>query len=986
MTKFEARPSHFLKPMLLAPWLERDPEVTRAVERALPLLDRGAWNEATRLIEYAQRRAPGDGTLTFALAELYLLTGRPRAADMFAFLAEKTGWGEAWRRLAACLLRLGDRAAAANALGRALERNAPPPDPEFSALADEIAGPVGWCSLDNAGFVTVSGGALKCELQLDGVPAPARRSGKRGFKLEPGWEQAARLSVRRDGQDLLGSPIAVRLVTRVEGFVRAVAGGIAGWCWLPGEPWRPPRILVNGQELTPELPVSERSDANPFAEPRGFALSAAEVAALGDTIDVIGPHSRRLYGAPLMPLGEMASAAAAARALARRFPLVGEPEAPFDDDSAFISIQADLIGPTPVHPIPDLAQRRVLVVIPVYLGLDVTLDCLASVTAAKSACEDVLVVVDGSPDRELVARLRELAAAGEFDLDVRPVNLGFPAAANAGMRASAGRDVVLLNSDTLVPPGWIADLRAAVYSANDIGTATPLSNAATIFSYPDNQKRNPTPDLAATCATAELARAVNAGVVVDAPTAHGFCMYIRAECLSDTGLFREDLFGQGYGEENDYSLRARHLGWRQVVTAGSFVGHREGVSFGAAKKELSKRNLVTLNRLHPGYDALVEKWGEADPLFAARRRMDWQRWRQDQGDRQAVLIVSHGRGGGVAQRVDERLAKIAQDGVRAVVLSPTPRGIAVSAGDPDAYPNLIFPPAEQSSALMDLLRGSNIAWVEIHHFLGWDWPLIENLLAAFPVYDVILHDYAWYCPRITLTARDNRYCGEPDVRQCAFCIADLGSELDEEISPADLHQRSLRLLLRAREVVAPSQDTARRYMRRFGIKVRAVPWQDESGRLQLRPLVKPPGAVRRIAVVGAIGFQKGFELLLNAARFIAAKKLPLEFVIVGYTADDGRLLATGVVRITGAYEKNEVEAVIKAEQADFAFLPSQCPETWSYVLTEIWRAGLPVIALDIGAPAERIKSRQGGMVVPMHLPVERLVGVFLDPGLFRAQG
>jgi GT2 family glycosyltransferase len=41
---------------------------------------------------------------------------------------------------------------------------------------------------------------------------------------------------------------------------------------------------------------------------------------------------------------------------------------------------------------------------------------------------------------------------------------------------------VLLNSDTLVAPGWLEDLRAVAYSAPDIGTATPLSNDATILS------------------------------------------------------------------------------------------------------------------------------------------------------------------------------------------------------------------------------------------------------------------------------------------------------------------------------------------------------------------------------------------------------------------------------------------------------------------------------------------------------------------------
>ena len=70
------------------------------------------------------------------------------------------------------------------------------------------------------------------------------------------------------------------------------------------------------------------------------------------------------------------------------------------------------------------------------------------------------------------------------------------------------------------------------------------------------------------------------------PTGHGFCLYIRAECLDETGLLREDLFAQGYGEENDFCMRARHLGWRHVAVPGVFVAHHGAGSFNAARDDL----------------------------------------------------------------------------------------------------------------------------------------------------------------------------------------------------------------------------------------------------------------------------------------------------------------------------------------------------------------------------------------------------------------
>jgi GT2 family glycosyltransferase len=109
------------------------------------------------------------------------------------------------------------------------------------------------------------------------------------------------------------------------------------------------------------------------------------------------------------------------------------------------------------------------------------------------------------------------------------VNRGFPAAVKTGIRVAAGRDVIMLNSDTLVRPSWIKRLSEAAHSASDIGTATPFSNDATIFTYPREDRPGPVPNATASKCLDRLAQLANAGRVVDVPTAHGFCMYLRRD-------------------------------------------------------------------------------------------------------------------------------------------------------------------------------------------------------------------------------------------------------------------------------------------------------------------------------------------------------------------------------------------------------------------------------------------------------------------------
>jgi len=108
-------------------------------------------------------------------------------------------------------------------------------------------------------------------------------------------------------------------------------------------------------------------------------------------------------------------------------------------------------------------------------------------------------------------------------------------------------------------------------------------------------------------------------------------------------------------------------------------------------------------------------------------------------------------------------------------------------------------------------------------------------------------------------------------------------------------------------------------------------------------------------------------VLLACARDAAARDLPLEFIVVGHTIDDRRLMATGRVFVTGEFRAEEATSLIRAQQAGLALLPSISPETWCYALTDAWRAGLRVAAFDIGAPAERIRRTGRGFLLPLGL-------------------
>ena len=72
------------------------------------------------------------------------------------------------------------------------------------------------------------------------------------------------------------------------------------------------------------------------------------------------------------------------------------------------------------------------------------------------------------------------------------------------------------------------------------------------------------------------------------PTGVGFCMYIRRACLDEIGLFDAETFGRGYGEENDFCMRAAAAGWRNVLAGDVFVYHEGAVSFSGERLALTE--------------------------------------------------------------------------------------------------------------------------------------------------------------------------------------------------------------------------------------------------------------------------------------------------------------------------------------------------------------------------------------------------------------
>ena len=263
------------------------------------------------------------------------------------------------------------------------------------------------------------------------------------------------------------------------------------------------------------------------------------------------------------------------------------------------------------------------VIIPVYRGLAQTRRCIESVLGSRQATPfEIVVVDDASPEADITSYLDGLAADKRITLARNDRNLGFVQSVNRGMSLHSDRDVVLLNSDTEVANDWLDRLCETAYAYPDVGTVTPFSNNATICSYPFEGWAGGLPGALGLADLDRLFASTNAGRTVDLPTAVGFCMLIRRACLDQTGPFDAERFGRGYGEENDFCLRAASAGWRSVLAGDVFVYHEGGVSFSGERLELTTNAGKLLMDLYPDYLRKVREYVRNDPASTLRAAVD----------------------------------------------------------------------------------------------------------------------------------------------------------------------------------------------------------------------------------------------------------------------------------------------------------------------------------------------------------------------------
>jgi GT2 family glycosyltransferase len=258
------------------------------------------------------------------------------------------------------------------------------------------------------------------------------------------------------------------------------------------------------------------------------------------------------------------------------------------------------------------------IVVVTYNNLVLTRLTLESTLANTDEGAYELIVVDNGSDEATRHYLSVLASRNQQICVIHNErNRGFAAGTNQGLELTQGEVLVLLNSDTIVPPGWLPGLVRTLEDPG-IGLVGPLTNRC------GNEAEIPSAyeTYGEMLEFAAERRARARGVVTDIPVATMFCLAFRRSTLDHIGGLDEG-FGLGLFEDDDYSVRVRRGGGRIVCAEDVFVHHFGEGSLGSLAASGEYGELFEANKR-----LFEEKWGVSWKPHGRRHNAEYDRLRR----------------------------------------------------------------------------------------------------------------------------------------------------------------------------------------------------------------------------------------------------------------------------------------------------------------------------------------------------------------------
>jgi glycosyltransferase involved in cell wall biosynthesis len=452
-------------------------------------------------------------------------------------------------------------------------------------------------------------------------------------------------------------------------------------------------------------------------------------------------------------------------------------------------------------------------------------------------------------------------------------------------------------------------------------------------------------------------------------------------------MFDSEAFPKGYGEENDFCMRAASKGWRHLLDDSTFIFHKNAASFKNAKEELIKTNRATLDKRYPHYTKMVRDFICSEELKKCISDAEFAFNRIDEnidseGAKILYILPRLNAKGGTPQTNADLM-----HGLRCLYNTQTflliSDGLMINLFKVDDNGNIPLESHVISELILPSIHESHeYDMVLLDWCLKYSFDLIHYRHLAYHSFSVLpqldklgiklihsFHDFYAICPTVKLLDCDQKYCA-------GFC----GNSHAKSDCKVDVWKKNDIKLLKNNFIYTWNAKITK-YLQFFDAYIttsifakqlicNALPVVNKKpfyviphGRefQSFRKPVELTSApdVLQVLVPGSITLAKGGKLLCKLARRLEGN---VQFHMLGKASKD--LNMPECVVCYGEYERDQFVNIVSklSPQMHIGAIFSIWPETYSHTLSELWASGLPVLGFDYGAISERIRETGAGWV------------------------
>ena len=677
------------------------------------------------------------------------------------------------------------------------------------------------------------------------------------------------------------------------------------------------------------------------------------------------------------------------------------------------TIEVPARAPTSSRPLPPMPDdpdaTKVVVVVPIYNAYEDVEVCIERLQTFTPNYVDIILIDDCSTDPAITSLLDTVRQQANFKVLHNEQNLGFTRTINRGLTQAGDADVIILNSDARVTPRWIEGMFCAAHSRKNVATVTAMSDRAGAFSAPNIGNENPLPAGVREEDFARAFRRRSLRLYPEVPTGNGFCMYIRRAALNALGHLDEEAFPRGYGEENDFCMRALRAGWANLVDDSTYVFHDRSKSFGESKNENMARGRKVVDERYPEYKRLIGKYRTGVEMNMARYRA-WLALEDCVNGRAVLpraLFVLATRTGGTPQTNADLMGAL-DDSFECLVLNCDALNLELSrVVDGELEPlrthrltERIEPLQHRSNEYDEVvghwLHELDLDLVHIRH-LGWHSLTLPRLAKRSGARVVMsFHDFYSLCPSLKLLDDQNVFCGGTCTAGNGLCKVELWPR--DSVPPlknAWVHYWRNRMedaLAPCDQYVTTSQSAAERILRSFpsieSERLHVIPHGRNFNRFTSQQHLPDGHGPIRILVPGNIDKAKGLDLLAGILKEDRLQQF--EFHILGNvnkSALSGKIPSR--MHLHGSYDRHEFAKKVSNIAPAIGVVLSIWDETYCHTLTEMWSVGLPVAVLDFPTLRNRVTESGAGWVLEdmeVDALLRALTQITADPEQLREKG